>query len=165
MCLPMLCKLQLASGINIKPLKVYITEQHHFSLFPECFVANCRAAWEMGIVRPDESRRMEIEELRRMLLSCAGVYRRKEEEALRLSGPAMPLEQDDKLVCVIGGVSYLGIAIVNQLLLRGYSVRILVDNEGAVLQFLLFSYILFFDCERTRCFWGKMMTSSRRRSD
>ncbi|XP_019183424.1 PREDICTED: cinnamoyl-CoA reductase-like SNL6 [Ipomoea nil] len=83
----------------------------------------------MGIVRPDESRRMEIEELRRMLLSYAGVYRRKDEEAFRLSGPAMPLEQDDKLVCVIGGVSYLGIAIVNQLLLRGYSVRILVDNE------------------------------------
>ncbi|VFQ58548.1 unnamed protein product [Cuscuta campestris] len=84
----------------------------------------------MGIVGPDKSRKMEMEELRRTLLSCAGANRRKEEGFFKLSGrPVFPPEQNDRLVGVTGGVSFAGIAIVNQLLLRGYSVRILVDNE------------------------------------
>ncbi|EPS68267.1 hypothetical protein M569_06505, partial [Genlisea aurea] len=36
---------------------------------------------------------------------------------------------EESLVCVTSGVSYLGMAIVNQLRFRGYSVRIIVDNE------------------------------------
>ncbi|CAH9088121.1 unnamed protein product [Cuscuta epithymum] len=83
----------------------------------------------MGIVRTDESQKMEMEELRRMLLSCAGTGRSKDRESLKLSGPVLPPEENDKLVCVTVGVSFLGIAIVNQLLLRGYSVRILVHNQ------------------------------------
>ncbi|CAH9083386.1 unnamed protein product [Cuscuta europaea] len=83
----------------------------------------------MGIVRTDERQKMEMEELRRMLLSCAGTGRSKDRESLKLSGPVLPSEENDKVVCVTGGVSFLGIAIVNQLLLRGYSVRILVLNQ------------------------------------
>lgn len=88
----------------------------------------------MGIVRLEETRKAELEEFRRMLLSCAAVNRRKDgdrfggggEEAL----PARNGDVLDRMVCVTCGVSYLGIAIVNQLLVNGYSVRIIVDNEG-----------------------------------
>ncbi|XP_023728137.1 cinnamoyl-CoA reductase-like SNL6 [Lactuca sativa] len=88
----------------------------------------------MGVVRTDESRRAEIEEFRRMLLSCSGVVLKvtTEEEYNRRQVPAANRNEytaDQKLVCVTSGVSFLGIAIVKKLLLRGYSVRIIVDNE------------------------------------
>nr|ANF06872.1 cinnamoyl-CoA reductase [Daucus carota subsp. carota] len=89
----------------------------------------------MGIVRTDEHRRSEIESFRRLLLSCAGACKSKEEEEIRNS-PVMNADNDgvvhDKVVCVTSGVSFLGIAIVNQLLLRGYNVRIIVDNQDDV---------------------------------
>lgn len=87
----------------------------------------------MGIVRTDESRKMELEELRRMLVACAGLQRRKDQEefrGVRVSSKDMDTDDVEKLVCVTSGVSYLGLAIVNKLLLRGYSVRIIVENEG-----------------------------------
>lgn len=92
-------------------------------------------AASMGVVRTDESRRAEIEEFRRMLLSCSGVVLKvtTEEEYNRRQVPAANRNEytaDQKLVCVTSGVSFLGIAIVKKLLLRGYSVRIIVDNEG-----------------------------------
>uniref|UniRef100_A0A5B7AIN6 Putative cinnamoyl-CoA reductase 1 n=1 Tax=Davidia involucrata TaxID=16924 RepID=A0A5B7AIN6_DAVIN len=87
----------------------------------------------MGILRPEEGLRVEIEEFRRMLLSCAGVHGRKDEDEFRVQGAKSKDEIDDgieeKLVCVTCGVSFLGLAIVNRLLLRGYSVRIIVTNE------------------------------------
>lgn len=100
----------------------------------------------MGIVRTDERQRMEIEEFRQMLLSCAGLHRRKEEDNDMNAGHATTAaeENDDsqvKLVCVTSGVSFLGIAIVNQLLLRGYSVRVLVDNEGRLISLLDYVYL------------------------
>ncbi|KAI3503449.1 hypothetical protein L1887_31890 [Cichorium endivia] len=88
----------------------------------------------MGVIRTDESRRAEIEEFRRMLLSCSGVILkvRSEEECNRRRVTAANRNEyavDQKLVCVTSGVSFLGIAIVKQLLLRGYFVRVIVDNE------------------------------------
>ncbi|KAL2523330.1 NAD(P)-binding Rossmann-fold superfamily protein [Forsythia ovata] len=84
----------------------------------------------MGIVRLHETVNAEIEEFRRMLLSCASGHRRKDGDDLTAgAGNGDVLE---KLVCVTSGVSYLGIAIVNQLLVHGYSVRIIVDNEEDV---------------------------------
>ncbi|KAI3813148.1 hypothetical protein L1987_17865 [Smallanthus sonchifolius] len=88
----------------------------------------------MGVVRTDESRRAEIEEFRRMLLSCSGVGLKvstKEEGNRRrvTAGNIRECAVDQKLVCVTSGVSFLGIAIVKQLLVRGYDVRIIVDNE------------------------------------
>lgn len=79
---------------------------------------------------------MELEEFRRILIANAGAYRRKGDEDFK--GKRFPFtsiddddnEQGDKLVCVTGGVSFLGLAIVDRLLTRGYSVRILVDNPG-----------------------------------
>ena len=100
----------------------------------------------MGIVRIDESQRLEIQECRRMLLSCAGLHPRKGEDNndMRHVTTTTAGENDDshpKLVCVTSGVSFLGIAIVNQLLLRGYSVRLIVHNQGATLV-LIFNWFL-----------------------
>ncbi|KAI5665522.1 hypothetical protein M9H77_15375 [Catharanthus roseus] len=89
----------------------------------------------MGIVRTDERQRMEIEEFRRMLMSCAGLNRRKDDDGdMREKFTAIEEIEDplEKLVCVTSGVSFLGIAIVNQLLVHGYSVRVIVDNQEDV---------------------------------
>lgn len=91
----------------------------------------------MGIVRTNERCKMEIEELRRMLLSRAGLSRKKDEEQNNREEVINFVEEEnedprEKLVCVTSGVSYLGIAIVNQLLLHGYSVRVILDNQGTL---------------------------------
>ncbi|XP_044501601.1 cinnamoyl-CoA reductase-like SNL6 [Mangifera indica] len=87
----------------------------------------------MGFLQTEESKRMEIEELRRMLVACAGLNRRKDDEEFRGLRVKMNSDEDDnrrdKVVCVTSGVSFLSLAIVNKLLLRGYSVRIIVDNQ------------------------------------
>lgn len=88
----------------------------------------------MGIARTEETKRAEIEEFRRMLLSCAAVHWRKDEGGLKgLMRPWRGIADGDdqeKVVCVTSGISYVGRAIVNRLLLHGYSVRIVVDNQG-----------------------------------
>ncbi|GAV74646.1 3Beta_HSD domain-containing protein [Cephalotus follicularis] len=88
----------------------------------------------MGIVRIEERRRLEIEEFRRMLVACAGLNRRKDEEEDLHGGISSTNTScidfaQDKVVCVTSGVSFLGLALVNRLLLRGYKVRIIVDNQ------------------------------------
>lgn len=88
----------------------------------------------MGIVRPDKNRRMAIEEFRKMLLSCAAVRTQKPDDRFEDQRSLVGLEENDvaqenQVVCVTSGVSFLGLAIVNQLLVRGYSVRIIVDNQ------------------------------------
>nr|GEW71265.1 cinnamoyl-CoA reductase-like SNL6 [Tanacetum cinerariifolium] len=88
----------------------------------------------MGVVRTDESRRAEIEEFRRMLLSCSRIVHKfrteQDSNSPRVTSPNRnEYVNEQKLVCVTSGVSFLGIAIVKQLLLRGYVVRIIVHNE------------------------------------
>lgn len=98
----------------------------------------------MGIVRFEETEKAELEEFRRMLLSCAAVHRRKDDDGFGGRENALPAGNGDvldRLVCVTSGVSYLGIAVVNQLLVNGYSVRIIVDNEGELVDFLLKSMV------------------------
>lgn len=95
----------------------------------------------MGIVRTHDSQRTEIEQFRRLLLSSAGAWRSKDEEELRnrlLTVGDTKDQPQEKLVCVTSGVSFLGLAIVNQLLVRGYFVRIIVDNEGEEFFFFFF---------------------------
>lgn len=89
----------------------------------------------MGFIESEERRFTEMEELKRLLVACAGLGRRKDQEDFQ--GSRFPSEdfdvEDDgaqKLVCVTSGVSFLGLAIVNRLLRRGYSVRIIVHTEG-----------------------------------
>ncbi|MCD9558785.1 hypothetical protein HAX54_016403 [Datura stramonium] len=88
----------------------------------------------MGIVCPDESKRIEIEEFRLMLLSNAAVHRRKAGDEFRNPGHLPSAVQhhrelEEKKVCVTSGVSFHGVAIVNQLLFRGYSVRVIVEKQ------------------------------------
>lgn len=92
----------------------------------------------MGILGAEESLRTELEELRRMLMACAGLQRRKDEEefqGVRVSTKGADIDDVEKLVCVTSGVSYLGLVIVNKLLVRGYSVRIIVESEEDVNKF------------------------------
>lgn len=91
----------------------------------------------MGIAGAEECRRVELEELRRISeRACMLASRRKDSDEFhgrRVSSNSSSdsdEEPGDELVCVTSGVSLLGLAVVNQLLQRGFSVRILLDNPG-----------------------------------
>lgn len=87
----------------------------------------------MGVVSTWESRRVELEAFRRNLVAAAGIHRRKDDGGQRINNFVSSLEHDDEkgtLLCVTSGVSYFGLALVNHLLLLGYSLRITVDNPG-----------------------------------
>ena len=86
----------------------------------------------MGIARTqDEKNEREFEELRQTLVAFTALERRKENGEFKgLSSHNANVDLEDKLVCVTSGVSFLGLALVNRLLLHGYSVRVLVDNQG-----------------------------------
>ncbi|KAI7741142.1 hypothetical protein M8C21_021157, partial [Ambrosia artemisiifolia] len=93
----------------------------------------------MGVVRTDDSLRAEIEEFRRMLLSCSGVVLKvtiEDENNNRqiTANNRNDYTKDHNLVCVTSGVSFVGIAIVKQLLIRGYAVRIVVDNQEDIVR-------------------------------
>lgn len=77
-----------------------------------------------------------MEEFRRTAVACAGVHRRKDDDGLPTSPLALDVDAGDEgtLVCVTSGVSYLGMALANHLLLRGYSVRITAHNPGNFIQ-------------------------------
>ncbi|XP_010453599.1 PREDICTED: cinnamoyl-CoA reductase-like SNL6 [Camelina sativa] len=85
----------------------------------------------MRIVPATETFSAELKEF-----MCAAVQRRRDDDGFGgsrggggKSRNAMDLDSDtgNRLVCVTGGVSYLGRAIVKRLLVHGYSVRIVVD--------------------------------------
>ena len=102
----------------------------------------------MGVVGTYEISRSELEAFHRNLVATAGIHRRKDDEGLRKNNhfDSCLDDEDDKgttLVCVTSGVSYLGLALVNHLLVLGYSVRITVDNPGWFF-FLNFLKISFF---------------------
>ncbi|XP_022741537.1 cinnamoyl-CoA reductase-like SNL6 isoform X2 [Durio zibethinus] len=86
----------------------------------------------MGIARTqdEEKERREFEDFRQTLVGFAALERRKQNGDFKdLSSHNANVDLEDKLVCVTSGVSFLGLALVNRLLLHGYSVRILVDNQ------------------------------------
>ncbi|KAJ6751644.1 hypothetical protein OIU85_002108 [Salix viminalis] len=87
----------------------------------------------MGFVQSEARKKMEIEEMKCMLAACGGLNRRKDDEEFQgiraSSKQVVEFSDEEELVCVTSGVSYLGLAIVNRLMTRGYSVRIIVDNE------------------------------------
>ncbi|KEH24813.1 putative cinnamoyl-CoA reductase [Medicago truncatula] len=87
----------------------------------------------MGVVRTCAIKRSELDIFHRNLVAAAGIHRRKDDEGLRKNKLFSSLDDEDvgkTLVCVTSGVSYLGLALVNHLLVLGYSVRIIVDNPG-----------------------------------
>ncbi|ERN06677.1 hypothetical protein AMTRI_Chr01g112450 [Amborella trichopoda] len=78
----------------------------------------------MGIVRTVERRKAELEEFQRMLRT----FHRKPEE-VRIASST-----EDKVVCITSGISFLGLWIANELLVKGYSVRLAVENEEDLLK-------------------------------
>ncbi|GMI99148.1 hypothetical protein like AT5G14700 [Hibiscus trionum] len=85
----------------------------------------------MGIART----RHEDDETRefKALVALAAMERRKDNGEFKgLIPHSAIVDLRDKLVCVTSGASFLGFALVNRLLLRGYSVRVLVDNQEDV---------------------------------
>ncbi|KAF7819573.1 cinnamoyl-CoA reductase-like SNL6 [Senna tora] len=85
----------------------------------------------MGVLRTAESRAAEVEEFIRAAVACAGLNRRKDDDGFRKGPLAFDVDAEDQgtLVCVTCGASYLGMALANQLLLRGYSVRIAAHSS------------------------------------
>ncbi|XAR58197.1 Cinnamoyl-CoA reductase [Bertholletia excelsa] len=87
----------------------------------------------MGVVRLQEIWHAEIEEVQRALLSCAGIRGGKEDAVpgdwKATAGGNNDAVYGEKVVCVTGGVSFLGVAVVSRLLNSGYDVRLLVANE------------------------------------
>ncbi|XP_010550135.1 PREDICTED: cinnamoyl-CoA reductase-like SNL6 [Tarenaya hassleriana] len=84
----------------------------------------------MRILRTSDEFAAELQEF-----MCAAVQRRKDDDGLggARGGKSRNLEDLDsdggnRLVCVTGGVSYLGRAVVERLLIHGYSVRIVVAS-------------------------------------
>lgn len=101
----------------------------------------------MGLLPTVENWAAEVEEFRRTVVACAALHRRKDDEGLPKNPLPMDLADGDEgsMVCVTSGVSYLGMAIANQLLLHGYSVRITVHNSGMIflLTLVRFSVVIF----------------------
>ncbi|RYR07225.1 hypothetical protein Ahy_B05g074539 isoform B [Arachis hypogaea] len=90
----------------------------------------------MGVVRSWESRQAELESFcRRLVADTTTIHRRKDLEPQpknNLFGDYDEEEERNTLVCVTSGVSYLGLALVNKLLQKGYSVRITIENPARV---------------------------------
>jgi nucleoside-diphosphate-sugar epimerase len=86
----------------------------------------------MGILRPSKSKSIDIDEFSKLMLSCAFLPHKTDDGSIPNRLPTTRNHIDggeNELVCVTSGVSFLGLEIVKELLLRGYSVRITIDNE------------------------------------
>lgn len=83
----------------------------------------------MGIARLQE--REEDFELVQQLLAAVQDKQPLPEKRFSFKS-ACDDDSEEKLVCVTSGVSFLGLAVVNRLLVRGYSVRIIVNNPEDV---------------------------------
>ncbi|CAM0953595.1 unnamed protein product [Alopecurus aequalis] len=87
----------------------------------------------MGVLRSTQSMAAEVEELRAALLLGPGVgaWRRSGAGAAALkSGPgAEEGAAEPRAVCVTGGISFLGLAVVDRLLRHGYTVRLALETQ------------------------------------
>lgn len=106
----------------------------------------------MGIAGAQhQCRTVDLEDLRR-ISERTPMHRKDSDDfygrrVLSNSSSDTDEEPGDELVCVTSGVSLLGLALVNQLLQRGFSVRILLDNPGLFLLPLLFFFLCVFRTE------------------
>ncbi|CAL9122206.1 unnamed protein product [Musa textilis] len=89
----------------------------------------------MGVLRSTASLEAEIEEMRETLLRSGGGGRA---DVLK-AGPGCVRRRvvgdggggDARTVCVTGGISFIGFAVVNRLLDRGYTVRLALQTQGS----------------------------------
>ncbi|KAJ6837518.1 cinnamoyl-CoA reductase-like SNL6 [Iris pallida] len=81
----------------------------------------------MGVLRSAESFQAEVEELRGMLLAGTAAAPRKGSAREAYGGDRA--EDPDRTVCVTAGISFVGFAVADCLLSRGYSVRLALDSQ------------------------------------
>ncbi|KAM0866181.1 hypothetical protein ACQ4PT_042793 [Festuca glaucescens] len=85
----------------------------------------------MGVLRSTQSMEAEVEEMRAALLLSpggAGAWRRPGAAVKRGAG-AEEGAAEPRAVCVTGGISFLGLAVVDRLLRHGYTVRLALETQ------------------------------------
>ncbi|KAG6504688.1 hypothetical protein ZIOFF_037024 [Zingiber officinale] len=89
----------------------------------------------MGVLRSTVSLEAEIEEMRAALQrsgeSAEAAARKAGPGGFRLRVHGGENGGDERMVCVTGGISFVGFAIVNRLLDRGYTVRLALETQGS----------------------------------
>ncbi|XP_042394855.1 cinnamoyl-CoA reductase-like SNL6 [Zingiber officinale] len=87
----------------------------------------------MGVLRSTVSLEAEIEEMRAALQrsgeSAEAAARKAGPGGFRLRVHGGENGGDERMVCVTGGISFVGFAIVNRLLDRGYTVRLALETQ------------------------------------
>uniref|UniRef100_A0A453A025 3-beta hydroxysteroid dehydrogenase/isomerase domain-containing protein n=3 Tax=Aegilops tauschii subsp. strangulata TaxID=200361 RepID=A0A453A025_AEGTS len=88
----------------------------------------------MGVLRSTHSMAAEVEEMRAALLVGAGgpawSWRRRGAAAAAKRGAgAEEGAAEARAVCVTGGISFLGLAVVDRLLRHGYAVRLALETQ------------------------------------
>ncbi|RZR98754.1 hypothetical protein BHM03_00028219 [Ensete ventricosum] len=89
----------------------------------------------MGVLRSTASLEAEIEEMRETLLLSGGSGRADVAKAAGPGGVRRRVvgdggDGDARTVCVTGGISFIGFAVVNRLLDRGYTVRLALQTQA-----------------------------------
>lgn len=106
----------------------------------------------MGVLRSTQSLQAEVEEMRAALLLPGGAaagWKPSGGDAGGEEGAAGP-----RTVCVTGGISFVGFAIVDRLLRQGYTVRLALETQGksntaglpfslSILPFLVVGFFVF----------------------
>jgi hypothetical protein len=83
----------------------------------------------MGVLRSTQSLEAEVDELRAALL--AGGWRRSAGHADAKRAPRGDAGgAAARAVCVTGGISFVGFAVVDRLLRHGYTVRLALETQG-----------------------------------
>lgn len=99
----------------------------------------------MGVLRSTQSLQAEVEEMRHMLRGTSRDAFKMQPASVKRSTGGDQLEGDQRLVCVTGGISFLGFAVVNRLLELGYTVRLALETQGHYPLFFLSFFFPFAD--------------------
>jgi len=82
----------------------------------------------MGVLRSTQSLEAEVEEMRAALLLHGGAGFGAAAKRVARADEAAGAEA--RTVCVTGGTSFVGFAVVDQLLRHGYNVRLALETQG-----------------------------------
>jgi hypothetical protein len=99
----------------------------------------------MGVLRSTQSMEAEVEEMRAALLLGPGLAAWRSSGTGGAAAAKAGAEEgaaEPRAVCVTGGISFLGLAVVDRLLRHGYTVRLALETQGWLLSPLADSSIL-----------------------
>jgi hypothetical protein len=102
---------------------------HHPGGRGDCFghsPAEQKLTAGMGVLRSTQSLQAEVDELRASLLVENG-WR---PSGVRVDAKRAPGGAAARTVCVTGGISFIGFAVVDRLLRHGYTVRLALETQG-----------------------------------